>query len=377
MRFVLQSIDGLDNSVAGLITMPDPGQATKVVTLIFQKQFQPVVQRNPACGGTVTLSPTATSWLPIGTTLTATATPADGASFAGWGGTLSGTATVSTMTVDRVPEITANFNSISEPFSLSSVSPVTYTPGQGPVTFEFKGTGFGANTFLELEKGSHKAGEVTDSHTFRVTLTDADFPHQGKTALDLGSSVASGCFVFSDSIAIEVFPKVTPQQITVYEFYNPALDRYFRTASDAEAAAIRANPATGEHDTGQTFEAWTSTAYPAGASTVYRFYGSVTPGPNSHFFTANLDEARGLQRTELDTPATVKRWNFEELSFAIKLAQNNGCPAEAPVRIYRAYNNGFALDKDSNHRYLTDFRLYTQMIALGWLGEGVVMCGPQ
>jgi hypothetical protein len=41
------------------------------------------------------------------------------------------------------------------------------------------------------------------------------------------------------------------------------------------------------------------------------------------------------------------------------------------------YNNGFAFGKDSNHRCMTDFGLYTQMIALGWLGEGVVMCGPQ
>ncbi|MBK9605596.1 MAG: hypothetical protein IPO58_03905 [Betaproteobacteria bacterium] len=376
VRFTLKSIAGLDDSVAGLIVMPTAAEQTKVVTLTFQKQFQPFVQRSPTCGGTVSFSP-GTTWQTLGTTLTATATPVGGAVFAGWSGSIAGPAPVVSMAVDRVPELKAHFNAIPEPFTVTSLTPLTYVPGQGPVTFEFTGTGFGAGTFLSLDGGGQKFGQAIGSRTYRVTLTEADFPHDGKVVFDLGSTVYAGCDVFADSIAIEVFPKVTPQLVTVHEFYNAALDRYFRTASDAEAAAIRANPATGEQDTGQSFKAWTSTAYPAGASPVHRFYGSVTPGPNSHFFTADVNEARLLQRAELDTPAAVKRWNYEELSFAIKPAQAGGCPADAPVRIYRVYNNGFALGKDSNHRLLTDFGLYTQMVAQGWLGEGVAMCGPQ
>ena len=228
-----------------------------------------------------------------------------------------------------------------------------------------------------MDDGSQRRGVVVpDSSTLRVTLGDADFPRSGRVALAVSSTLGAGCVAFADPVAIDVLPRVTPRLVSVYEFYNQTLDRYFRTASDAEAAAIRANPATGERDTGQTFKAWTSTAYPSGVSPVYRFYGSVAPGPNSHFFTADVGEARLLQRAELDTPATTKRWNYEELSYAIKPAANGGCPADAPVRIYRAYNNGFARGVDSNHRYLVDFNLYTQMIALGWLGEGVVMCGP-
>jgi hypothetical protein len=144
----------------------------------------------------------------------------------------------------------------------------------------------------------------------------------------------------------------------------------------AEAAAIRANPATGEQDTGQTFKAWASTAYPDGAKQVCRFYGSITPGPNSHFFTSDVNECRSLQRQELDTPATIKRWNYEEIAFAIKVPASGACPADAPVNVYRVYNNGFALGKDSNHRLTTSVAIYNQMIALGWLPEGVVMCAP-
>ena len=377
VRFSLQSIDGLDDRLSGMIALPLGGEPTKVVTLNFQKQFQPFIERHPTCGGFVALSKTS-QWLALGTSVSATASLASGVVMGGWAGTVSGTNPTTSMTVDRVPEFVAHFNTIPEPLAVTSVTPLTYTPGQGPVTFQFTGTGFTVNSFVTMDDGSQRRGVVVpDSSTLRVTLGDADFPRSGRVGLTVSSTISAGCVAFADAVAIDVQPKVTPQMATVYEFYNQVLDRYFRTASDAEAAAIRANPATGERDTGQTFKAWTSTAYPAGASTVYRFYGSVAPGPNSHFFTADFNEARLLQRAELDTPAATKRWNYEELSFAIKPAQNGGCSADAPVRIYRAYNNGFARGVDSNHRYLVDFNLYTQMIALGWLGEGVVMCGPQ
>ncbi|MEP7083903.1 MAG: hypothetical protein ABI854_04125, partial [Betaproteobacteria bacterium] len=376
VRFSLQSIDGLDDGLSGLIALPLAGEATKVVTLNFQKQFQPYIERHPICGGFVALSKQA-QWLPLGTSVSANVSLASGVVMGGWAGTVSGTSPTVSMTIDRVPEFVAYFNTIPEPLAVTSVSPLSFLPGQGPVTFEFTGTGFIASSFVTIDGIQHRTGVVVpNSHTLRVTLSDADFPRAGRIALAVSSTISGGCVAFADALAIDVLPKITPQMVTVYEFYNQSLDRYFRTASDAEAAAIRANPATGERDTGQTFKAWTSNAYPAGASPVYRFYGSVTPGPNSHFFTADINEARLLQRTELDAPATVKRWNYEELSFAIKSSSDGSCPADAPVRIYRAYNNGFARGVDSNHRYLVDFNLYAQMIAQGWVGEGVAMCGP-
>jgi hypothetical protein len=377
VRFALNSIAGLDVPETGVVALPDPGQPAKVVTINVVKQFQPLLERHPACGGFVGLP--STPWLPFGSTLTAIASSLpSGVVFAGWGGTMSGTGAVSMpMTLDRPPRVVAWFNKIAEPLRLFSVTPSTYARGQGPQTFRFTGSGFTSGTFLSKESGEQKAGTLIDSHTFEITLNDADFTRAGKTVLTLGTTISPGCNAFSDEFAIEVLPLVVAQNVTVHEFYNASLDRYFRTASDAEAAAIRSNPATGERDTGQPFKAWSGLAYPSAARPVFRFYGSVTPGPNSHFFTVDVDEARLLQRAELDTPASVKRWNYEELSFAIRPAQNGGCPPEVPVRIYRVYNNGFALGKDSNHRLLTDFNLYTEMItSRGWLGEGVVMCGP-
>ena len=45
----------------------------------------------------------------------------------------------------------------------------------------------------------------------------------------------------------------------------------------------------------------------------------------------------------------------------------------APLPIYRAYSNR-AAQNESNHRYATDLVFYNALIALGWSGEGVVMC---
>jgi hypothetical protein len=50
------------------------------------------------------------------------------------------------------------------------------------------------------------------------------------------------------------------------------------------------------------------------------------------------------------------------------------CPS-GTTAVFRVYNNG-AAQNDSNHRYTIDAAIYTQMLALGWKGEGVVFCTP-
>ena len=63
------------------------------------------------------------------------------------------------------------------------------------------------------------------------------------------------------------FEASTVVAVTVHEFYNAKLDRYFRTADDAEAAYITANPvATGEAVTNERFPALPRDAFPAETS---------------------------------------------------------------------------------------------------------------
>ena len=47
------------------------------------------------------------------------------------------------------------------------------------------------------------------------------------------------------------------------------------------------------------------------------------------------------------------------------------------VPVYRAYNNGSARGIDSNHRLTTNRTAIDQVIARGWVDEGIAMCAPR
>ncbi|BBJ24643.1 hypothetical protein [Candidatus Nitrotoga sp. AM1P] len=157
--------------------------------------------------------------------------------------------------------------------------------------------------------------------------------------------------------------------LPVVEFYNTNLDHYFITANAGEAAGI---------DGGSAGPGWirTGNSFKSGGSTpVFRFYGSQVPGPNSHFYTASASECDGLKQLQTTTPAAQKRWNFESLDFVSTPPTNGICPTgTAPV--YRAYNNGFARGVDSNHRISSATAAIQEVVARGWIDEGIVMCAP-
>ena len=156
---------------------------------------------------------------------------------------------------------------------------------------------------------------------------------------------------------------------TVAEFYNTNLDNYFITADAGEAAAI---------DGGSAGPGWSRTGYTfksGGATSVCRFYGSMSPGPNSHFYTADSGECDYLKQLQASTPSTQKRWNYENLDFLTTAPYNSTCQT-GTTPVYRAYNNGFSRNIDSNHRITTSQTAIQQVVSRGWSSEGVVMCAP-
>jgi hypothetical protein len=156
---------------------------------------------------------------------------------------------------------------------------------------------------------------------------------------------------------------------TVTEFYNTNLDNYFITADANEASAI---------DNGSAGSGWSRTgnSFKSGGNTpVCRFYGSLSPGPNSHFYTVDPGECASLKQIQASTPITKPRWNFESLDFVSTPASNGVCPG-GTVPVYRAYNNGYARGVDSNHRITSNLAAIQQQVACGWSSEGVVMCAP-
>ena len=165
---------------------------------------------------------------------------------------------------------------------------------------------------------------------------------------------------------------------------------FFYSSDQAEQVAVDVGAAGAFFRTGRTFAA-------GGATPVCRFYGSVTPGPNSHFFTVDPAECAGLKAAQLvPTPATNPQWNFEGNGFnttvplasgafaggmlATKAIAANSCPAGTTM-VLRAYNNAFppAGGKnpwDSNHRFVRSQADINTMVAQGWRDEGGVFCAP-
>ncbi len=169
--------------------------------------------------------------------------------------------------------------------------------------------------------------------------------------------------------------------VTVTEFYNTELGHYFMTPSEEEANGIdQGSAGPGWVRTGETFQAWSQLGNSYSYAThLCRFYGSVNPGPNSHFFTISSQECSSLLELEQTTLATKPRWNFEQYSFMAipsSLEAPQPCPEDS-LPIYRAYNGGFARGEDSNHRYVTDPTLLEPMVQEGWVDEGVVFCVAQ
>ena len=156
--------------------------------------------------------------------------------------------------------------------------------------------------------------------------------------------------------------------------FIPNVQSFF-TAFASEANALDAAPASGWKRTGQTFKAFGAPdATNASLSPLCRFYGSGSPGPNTHFFTARTDECGYLQKVQAATPATSPRFNFEGDAFWVSLQLNGACLASAPVGVYRLYNNGYALGKDPNLRFTTDPKIVSAMLAKGWVNEGIGFC---
>jgi photosystem II stability/assembly factor-like uncharacterized protein len=154
--------------------------------------------------------------------------------------------------------------------------------------------------------------------------------------------------------------------VPVVEYRHAESDHYFMTAFPDEIGSLDSGSFVGWTRTGLQFNAYSGPV--AGASPVCRFYSTAFNSKNSHFYSPFASECDIL---EADT-----HWMLETAdAFNIALPNADGaCPADfAPV--FRLYNNGQG--GAPNHRYTTDRGVRSQMIADGWVPEGVGAEGVQ
>jgi hypothetical protein len=159
----------------------------------------------------------------------------------------------------------------------------------------------------------------------------------------------------------------------VQDFPGSPAGHFFYTDNATELALLDSGVEGHFVRTGRTFRS-------GGSKPSCRFYGSVRPGPNSHFYTISDSECnvlKGMQR--VPTPGDVQQWNYEGVAFTETPTQGDGTCPSGTVGVYRAYNNAYSSSGkkpwDSAHRYSTNHDDIQQLVnQFGWVDEGVVFC---
>jgi hypothetical protein len=170
------------------------------------------------------------------------------------------------------------------------------------------------------------------------------------------------------SLLLPLFNMAQAAPLTIVEFYNSNIDHYFITNPEEAEMLDQGSAGPGWRRTGNTFQA--SDAATGGYAPVFRFY---TSGANSHTYTFEGDsEYTGLRSQNPSNILSPNLWTAENRTFYIKSPVNTICPSGTQP-VYRLYNNR-AAQRDSNHRFTVDQSIVNQMLAQGWLMDGVAMC---
>ena len=223
----------------------------------------------------------------------------------------------------------------------------------------------GDGTYTLQLAGLLEAGQYDVVATVNNTATNtAVFSTRGSTeqGVDGAPEPLGGAFSRSVDTLLTMAPT------TVVEYYVPAIKKYFITGREPEKSALGQYPALYK-PTGMSFIAGLGSAPPAGTQPICRYHFSPPSLPNTHFYGVPSDCALVANAFSKNPDA-----RNEGIDFAIATPDAAGnCPASAPVKIYRSFNNRDR-ENDGNHRYTVSTARYEQMVAAGWSRDGVVMC---
>jgi photosystem II stability/assembly factor-like uncharacterized protein len=202
-------------------------------------------------------------------------------------------------------------------------------------------------------------------------IGDAGLPNVGVSdlAIDRAGSVLRAATI-AGLFEYQVSGASPSASVPVIEYYYAAFDHYFITAIPGEINALDNGAFPGWTRTGLQFSAYAANA--SGTSPVCRFFSTAFAPKSSHFYTPFFSECAARQ--------TDAGWLLESAAaFYIPVPAGDGSCFAGFTPVYRLYNNGQG--GAPNHRYTTDFTVRAQMIAQGWVPEGlgpdgVQMCSP-
>jgi mono/diheme cytochrome c family protein len=163
-------------------------------------------------------------------------------------------------------------------------------------------------------------------------------------------------------------PPPAPPTADAVEYYHAAFDHYFITTIAEEITKLDNGTFVGWARTGRQFKVYKDRS--ATLAIVCRFFSTAFAPKSSHFYTALASECTAVKANP--------DWQFEDEVFSAAAPAADGSCAAGTIPVYRLYNNGQGAAP--NHRFTTDLAVRAEMIAKGWipegLGIGVTMCAP-
>ena len=167
------------------------------------------------------------------------------------------------------------------------------------------------------------------------------------------------------------------ERVDNVEYYSAALDDYLLTAYPDEIRALDAGQIAGWQRTGQELGTWTggpaNSGVIPGIDSVCRIYVGTT-----HFFSINgfPDAAHGQSECGVAVNAPDSIAETFNAFYAVSPDRVTGACPSGQMPVYRLWN-----PRGASHRYTTDKSVRSEMLARGWVAEGigsdgVVMCVP-
>jgi Astacin (Peptidase family M12A)/Divergent InlB B-repeat domain len=136
---------------------------------------------NETCAGSINVSPaspTGDGFYSSGAALTFSETPNSGWLFSGWQYDLSGTSASQPLTVTDEVLVTADYNTVATPLTLTSLSPATTVPWSSGFTLTLNGTGFNPSSVVSVN-GTFPTVTFISSTQLSVPVTTAQIATPG------------------------------------------------------------------------------------------------------------------------------------------------------------------------------------------------------
>jgi hypothetical protein len=178
---------------------------------------------NESCAGSIAVnpgSPTGDGFYPSGDPITFTETPNAGWLFTGWQYDLSGTSSSEPLTVTDEVLVTADYNTVAPPLTLTSLSPAATVAGSPSFTLTLNGTGFSASSVVSVN-GTFPTVKFINSTQLSVTVTASQVAKPGafQVWVDSFPSGASCAAFAALPFTVANSPIVTPSPLSVA--FNP------------------------------------------------------------------------------------------------------------------------------------------------------------